>query len=403
MVEAIRDSLWRWCRYCPAEITFEDLEGGAGLELVRDAPLPEDAAVQHEFRNGPTHIRMAFAVPARSVLLRHGLILAEGATAEVLAELVGSLGDSLEHLRVWVDSPQLRPNLARDRIVDDEGRAAIARQVATEVAAAREVLLGKVEEAAGRDEPWTTFEQDRLSHLHAHLGYERAHFGRRLLERPLLRRASGRAVSLLRLRETARAKVVAIVEPDRIDVTPERELVVGALRAGIPVLVGNWPADRTWLDPLLAEVWLAGRGLLETASRVEPGKALDQVLADGVLRLASAAGLPVRQIAWGTLIDARAHALVGVTPAVAKGEDSAPSDATALLGGGLPVSYTRDATLWIEPGHPLVARARAVARGDRRLAVLTLTLAVLEHLGPGDGLPGPNEVAAALDRLEVAG
>lgn len=395
IAEAIRDSLWRWCRYCPAEITFEDLEEGSGPELIQDAPLPEDAPVSHEHAHGPTHIRIAFAVPARSVLLRHGLVLAEGPTREVLSELVETLGDSLDHLRVWADSPQLRTSLARDSVVDDEGRAAIAKEIAIQVAGARELLLHKVEDAAARAESWTSDDRARFAHLHAHLGYERAHLGRRLLSRPIVRRASGRPVSLEGLRDAAHAGFVAMVEPDRADASPERDLVVDALRAGIPVLSGEWFEDREWLDPLLKEVGLVGRPLLQVISRVEPEPEPEPELPEIVARLLGTAGMPVDGVRWGTLVDAPYSCLVGVTPASMTGS----ARAIAVHGGGLRSAYVAGGVLWLNRRHVVLERALQVARTDPRLAVLAVTLAVLEEIGPT--MPGPAGVAEALDELAL--
>jgi hypothetical protein len=391
IAEAIRDSLWRWCRYCPLEITFEDTEGDAGLELVQDSPLPEDAAVSHEHVQGQTHIRIAFAVPARSVLARHGLVLAEGTTKEVLGELVEPLGDSLEHLRVWADSPQLRTSLARDRVVDDEGRAAIAREVVAQVRGAREVLLRKLEDVAGAD-AWVQDDHARFAHLHAHLAYERAHLGRRLLERPILRRASGRSVSLQALREAARAGRVGVIDASSDDGGPGRELLVDALRAGLPVLAARWPDDRQWLEPLLAEVGLLARPLPELVSRVAPESG-ELVL---VSRLLEAIGLPVRAVRWGTLLDASEPPVLGVTPA------SASDDGTPLCvhGERLPLAYVRGGTLWLDARQPLLGLARRSLQEDPRLTISIVTFAVLAHLGvDGEDVPSPSDVAEAVDRL----
>jgi hypothetical protein len=396
MALAIRDSLWRWCRYSPAEITFEDVEAGEGPELVQDAPVPEDATIVHEHRHGPTHVRIAFSVPARTVLLRGGLVLADGTTREVLGELAPTLGESLDHLRVWADSPQLRPNLARDRIVDDEGRRAIGERVVAEVVTARELLLAKVEEAAGRSESWTHDDHTRLAHLHAHLAHERAQLGRRLLTRPILRRASGRAVSLQTLHEVARAGIVGVLEPGRLDASPERDLVVGALRAGIPVLVAEWSVDQEWLAPLLAEVGLIGRPLRDAISSVEPVSSMGTWLPQAVERLAGAAGLAFAAVHWGMLACTHMPALAGLSAASGSSPSEAETQTLAVIVDGLPASYARGTTLWLDPRHPLVERALAAVRADPRLVVLATTLAVLDRL---EGAPEPVEVAAALDRL----
>jgi hypothetical protein len=397
IAEAIRDSLWRWCRYCPAEITFEDLDGDEGLELIQDSPLPEDEAVSHEHLEGQTLVRIAFAVPPRCVLLRHGLVLAEGRTREVLGDLAEALGDGLEHLRVWVDSPQLRTSLARDRVVDDAGRAAIAREVVAQVQQARGVLLHKLEEAAARAGSWTADDHARFAHLHAHLGHERAHLGKALLARPILRRASGRACSLQTLREAARAGLVGVLDPLHEATTPERACLLGALAIGVPVLLGDWPTDRPWLEPLLAQVDLVARPLRSVVSRVEPQGELDRRLPEAVFRLLQAVGIALHSVQWADLVDAPEVPLFGLTASTATRDEAT----VAVHGAGLPLAHLRGGTLWLDGRHALSARGLRTVGSDPRLAALVLTFAVLETLGvPGERVPTPADVADAMDGLD---
>src|SRR5262245_5869296 len=72
---------------------------------------------------GDASVHVAFAVPPEAVLLRRGLVLAQGASADVLADLKPAPGRTLEHLQVWADSPSLRTTMARDKVVEDPGRA----------------------------------------------------------------------------------------------------------------------------------------------------------------------------------------------------------------------------------------------------------------------------------------
>ena len=71
------------------------------------------------------------AVPPESVLLRRGLVLAQGASVDLLADLKPAPGRTLEHLQVWADSPNLKTTMARDKrnharendvLVDDQDR-----------------------------------------------------------------------------------------------------------------------------------------------------------------------------------------------------------------------------------------------------------------------------------------
>lgn len=63
VAEAVRDALWRWCRYCPLEITFEDLERGEPPELIQDSPEPPEDALSRQEVQGDSHLRVTFGVP----------------------------------------------------------------------------------------------------------------------------------------------------------------------------------------------------------------------------------------------------------------------------------------------------------------------------------------------------
>ncbi|MFY0536582.1 hypothetical protein [Nannocystis pusilla] len=150
-------------------------------------------------------IHVAFAVPPEAVLLRRGLVLSQGTAADLLADLQPPPGPTLEHLQVWADSPNLRTTMARDKVVDDPGRAAVLGKIAQAIAGLRERLVERTAEAAAEAGPWTRARHDHYAYLHAHLARERSHLGAGLLGRPVLRDLAGeRALSLAQLQALAR-------------------------------------------------------------------------------------------------------------------------------------------------------------------------------------------------------
>ncbi len=137
IAESVRDALWRWCRFSPIELIFCDRQGDRGEELI--AEEPQTSRGPRLLRDqGETRLALSWEVPSRATLLRRGLILAEGSAAELFPELRPSLGDALELLGIWCDSPLLRTTMQRDKVIDDEGRAAIAKRV---VAAHEELTM----------------------------------------------------------------------------------------------------------------------------------------------------------------------------------------------------------------------------------------------------------------------
>src|SRR5690606_10876231 len=205
IAEAIRDSLWRWCRFCSLELSFEDLDGDDPAALIQDSPEPPELGLgagltQSEVR-GESTLRVSCAVPANAVFLRRGLILAEGGPRQLLASVADKLGRSVEHLQIWADSPLLRTTLARDKVLDDEGRVTVERRLLELVARLRVDLLGALEQLAAtgegeldqldREAPvdprWTHERHAIYGALHAHLELEYQHLDRAPRARPILR------------------------------------------------------------------------------------------------------------------------------------------------------------------------------------------------------------------------
>lgn len=166
IAEAIRDSLWRWCRFCPLEISFEDLEADEPPELIHDKPSPTTASLAITIAEGDHQIHVALAVPPSTVLLRRGLILAEGTPSSLLPEITAAEPKSVGHLQIWVDSPELKTTLARDKVVDGPGMARVRKQILAAIAELRTRLLNELEQTAAH------ISHPRFSHLHAHLRVE---------------------------------------------------------------------------------------------------------------------------------------------------------------------------------------------------------------------------------------
>jgi hypothetical protein len=171
VVDAVRDSLWRWCRFAEVEVTFEDFSEGDGPELIEDAPTPEDYAVSRSEAVGDGHVRVAFGIPPSAVMMRRGLILEEGEPTALISSLKRE-GRSAEHLALWVDSPELETTLARDSIVESKGRERIEARVIEQVRGLRAELLDELESLCVRVDTWGPHERARYANLHAHLELE---------------------------------------------------------------------------------------------------------------------------------------------------------------------------------------------------------------------------------------
>jgi hypothetical protein len=385
IADAIRDALWRWCRYAPVELTFEDEAGGAGLELVADAPIPEDAAVVRDQRIGPTRIRLAFAVPPHAILLRHGLVLAEGNPGAHLTGVAPRLGDTLEHLRVWIDSPRLRTTISRDAVIDDEGRREIDHDVMRLVEEMRDELLDRAEEAAGGDE-WTEHRLRHWSYLHHHLACEHSARPKAILERALLRSAAGTPVSVSGLTARARARVVAVVALAPAD-PEETVLRIAASRCGLPLLVASWSDDRGWLQGLLQRGGLHALPLRRAVTRLTTTEKDVPSLAESVLTVLRSRAPWIAALGFARFEDddPRRPALVGVEAA----------EGVAVVGGPLPREWVQGQPVWINRIHPLVGRALA-AGCPRPVGVFALACAVADRFA--DPRLAPESLTAALAR-----
>jgi hypothetical protein len=191
IAEAVRDSLWRWCRFCRLELSFEDVASGEPPELIQDSPAPADTPLAIAETQGDTSVHVAFAVPPTAVLMRRGLILAEGAPAELLGVVLPDLGRSAEHLQVWIDSPLLRTTIARDKVVEDLGQRAVLARTGAAISTLRGRLLAAVEQAAAEPSPWTRERHEHYAYLHAHLARELVPLGAALKGRAVLRDLAG--------------------------------------------------------------------------------------------------------------------------------------------------------------------------------------------------------------------
>ena len=390
IAEAVRDSLWRWCRYCRLELSFEDLASGEPPELIQDSPAPSDTPLTIAETQADTTVHVAFAVPPSATLLRRGLILAEGGPAELLGPLLPGLGRTAEHLQVWIDSPLLRTTIARDKVVDDAGQRAVLAQAAAAVASLRGRLLAAVEHAAAEPGPWTRERHAHYVHLHAHLGRELAQLGAGVRERPLLRDlAGGRALTPAALAGQLRGRPVVTADPAESEA--DAALLAAAARAGFPVLAAE-PAELGGLADLLEGT---GCGPTLTISRAlareranPEGEALRAALERGLL----GAGVVV-QVRLGS-----AEAQLGGRPGLVGVELASDAEGSLVLygPGPWPEPAWRAATLWVEDGLLLRAALKAFVAAPRTAAV-TLGCAIAAALGRAGSEAG--EIAVALADL----
>ncbi len=266
IAEAVRDSLWRWCRFCPLEITFEDLEADPSPELIEDSPSPTTATLATAIHQGDHKIHVALAVPPSAVLLRRGLILAEGAPATLLPEVATACPGSLGHLQIWVDSPELRTTLARDKVVEGPGMARVSAEVVTAIDELRRRLLDELEAvAAGNKHP-------RFAHLHAHLRVELQDGGKtawhqkhNLTQRKLLRGLTGGPWSIDDLHRLLPVPTVIYADPglhlQRPEQTTDDATVLAAARAlGFPIVAAEF-TDLPWLRTLVSTFGLDAQEL----------------------------------------------------------------------------------------------------------------------------------------------
>lgn len=387
---SVRDALWRWCRFCPIEILFEDLDGERGLELIQDAPDGDDGVALAVHEQGPTRIVASYGVPAQTILLRKGLVLAEGSTSELLPDLAKRLGPILDHVRVHADSPALRTTLARDKVVDDDGRRGVQARVESLVAQLRAELVEKLVTLAG-ETTWSPELAARYGHLHAHLSHELQALGAPLQKLELLRDVSKlRPWSLDRLRGAGVGNRIPVAPgATGAGAQPAAETDDGLVETlsahGIPVLHGE-RGDRTWLEPLLARANLVAARPEEAFARVEPDTGAGALcgVVQSLLRRAGHRDIEIRagrfsERGSGTTVcglEVKASSVVIVRY---------PGPEQTPVGGRLRV--------WLDLQHPIVHASVRVAPSLPRFAALTVALAVAGDLGG----PLPDALATALD------
>lgn len=443
IAEAIRESLWRWARFCPLEVSFEDLDGDEPPELIQDAPEPAElglgAGLTRSEVRGETTLRVSFAVPPSAVFLRRGLILAEGGPRQLLAGVHEQLGRSVEHLQIWADSPLLRTSMARDKVLDDAGRASVEARLLTLLGSLREDLLGRLEQlvATGEDqldEPedengrvavdprWTRERHAVYGALHAHLELEYAALGKAPRSRALLRDlAHGRGVSLDAAIQRLGARPLLVATPptvlrgdapdaadaegsDASDQAPQpqppvSEGIARLLRAlrptTLPVLAGDLGEDRAWLRGL-AE--LAGAELVpveRALARVEPARGEAAGLCGLIEQLLRSSGFDSVTVALGSFRDVRERP----DPSPLFGPEVVGAAEPLAFHGGrrIPATSLRRRTLWLNTHNSLVEVGVACFAARPLLAGLALTLAILAHL---DDAPEAGEVAKHAEVLE---
>ena len=425
IAEAIRDSLWRWCRFCPLELSFEDLDGDEPAELIQDSPEPPDlglgAGLTHSEIRGESTLRVSFAVPPGAVFLRRGLILAEGGPKQLLTGVASDLGASAEHLQIWADSPLLRTSLARDKVLDDEGRVAVEARLVALINQLREQLIARLEllAATGEDElddpddpridpRWTHERHAIYGALHAHLELEYAHLGRKPLTAPILRdlvhakavsldaalaRMSGRPLLL------ASPAVIGAAEASAGGPSPIAEGIARLLRdlrpTTLPVLAGDLGEDRAWLRALgeLASVEILP--VESTIARVRPLQGEAAGLCGLVQSLLRGLGFEQTTISVGEFVDVQDR------PARSPvfGPEVVGAAAPLVFHGGqaLPAARLRRRTVWLNVHNALVEAAMAGFTARPLVAGLALTCGLIAHL---DEIPKLDDVAKLAEGLD---
>lgn len=399
VAEAIRDSLWRWCRYCPLEVTFEDVEGGDAAELIQDSPEPPEDAQSLQHAVGDTQIRVTFGVPANAVLLRRGLILAEGNPRQLLPGIADELGRSLSHLQVWADSPLLRTTLSRDKVVDDEGRKQIEKRILGLRSELRAQLLDRLAELASSTDPWDRATHLRYGSFHAHLGLElideAGKLASDLVRKPLLRGAGGsRAWTLGQVDEWSKGRAILVSRGDFLE-AEGGDLLEAVAQAGVPALVGDLELDRPWLPELAAGVGMQLLAMHEGISRVKVNRGEAAGLCGLVEKLLTGAGVKRVKVGLGNFIDVSADdpPVFGIHV----GDEKSP---LAFHGGeSLPVRACVGERLWLNRENVLVQATMRSFAAAPLVAAMSLALDMLGRMGAK--APTPSDLADVADDLRV--
>lgn len=423
IAEAVRDSLWRWCRFCPLELSFEDLDSGDPAELIQDSPEPPELGLgaglsQTEVR-GESTLRVSFAVPANAVFLRRGLILAEGGPKQLLASVADKLGRTAEHLQIWADSPLLRTSLARDKVLDDEGRVSVESRLFELIGKLRAELLDRLEALAatgeGELEPdegqltddggpidprWTHERHALYGALHAHLELEHAHLDRAARTRAILRDlAHAKALSLDAAIERM-AGFPLICAPPLLDSGGESlaglaELVADLRPTPIPVLAGDLQEDRSWLSALLGLADVELLPIERALARVEPRAGEAAGLCSVVETLLRKLGHEQVIVQLGAFVDPRGRP----EPSPVFGPEVVGAARPIAFHGGrtIPATALRQRKLWLNVHNLLIEAAIARFASEPLVAGLALCCAVLGHL---DRAPEVADLIRWVDELE---
>ncbi len=418
IAEAVRDSLWRWCRYCRLEITFEDLRGDDPLELIQDSPASLGGELSVHEDAGDHSIRVGFAVPSRAVLLRRGLILAEGSVRELLPGLAETLGAGAEHLQIWVDSPSLRTTLARDKVVLDGGHGQTEAKVIAAVAVLRERLIsalvasaaagaGSAEDTSKQEDEidesapaeaaeadrwgtlWGRAQHSRYAFLHGHLTAERQQIGARLAELPLLReRTAERACTPADLAQKldGRPLIYTTSGPSG----PDGALLGLARAIGYPVIAGH-EGDRSWLAGFSEEMGVGLVCLADALGEVVP------VPCEGACERVRAATEAALRDQGGRFKELRLRVgdFVGERPLPALvAAELAHGDRIVVLHSVDALANRAPATLWLDVDEPLLRVVTKAEKATPVAAVLGLAAAIAGLVGDDDF--DPEELAEAV-------
>jgi hypothetical protein len=301
---------------------------------------------------------VAFAEPARVVLARHGLVLAEGPPVAHLSACAGAIGSSFGHLRVWADSPALATDIGRDHVVRDAGRKLIEGRVVDLVERLRDRLVDAIE-AVARAPSWSAAQHERYGQLHAHLAYERTALGESIDQRALFRCVDGSAIAMRALAEHAQWSVIARIDPDGQPFEAFQD-------AGVPTLVATDEDARTWLDP-----WLAERGIASAR-------------ATRLLRAVTPSARPAPFVSMLSELMRRA----GFATIVRSGSFAGAMDRCwgIEVDGGVLVSPARPrererTTLWIDERHQLFVAAITRSENDPLLAAAAVLFTVAAESG----------------------
>lgn len=428
IAEAVRESLWRWARFSPLEVSFEDLEGEGPPELIQDSPEPgpgQALGLSRTEERGEATLRVSFAVPANAVFLRRGLILAEGGPRELLTGIAERLGQSCEHLQVWADSPQLRTTLARDKVVDDEGRERVEARLLALVEELREELVARLEVLArtGDDRPpqlqaqaeddervdplWTRERHLILANLHAHLSVELDNLGSRVRGAAVLRDlAHGRAISLTEARSRMKTRPLLVATPPALRGAAEPgpiaagvDRLIRALRpTRFPVLAAALGDDDPWLAALveLEDEGLSWLPVERAIARVEP-------LADEGAGLCGLIESLLRGLGHEEL-----RVVIAEFADVQGRPERSPLFGPEVVGAGEPLAFhggryiprasLRRRRLWLNRHNTLVEAGIASFAQRPLLAGLALAAAIIGQLDKADEVGDLAKIAEGLER-----